>query len=129
MDIRHRIKEPEMKLYLTLILAVVANFAIAGTVTLPQPVSITATATTAQYDAKYNSDNGDWYISVQPDYTTSDETVWVRAATLDYTVTGEMIAEYAGLDDGQKPSDVMTGKQISDTVMGLVVQMFYTENQ
>ena len=117
-----------MKYILTAVL-LAAIGASAETFDLGQVITFPVTCSQAEYVVeRYDTTDGTWHISVslllvspyQQAGPFSESPVRFDANThMRLTVTGAEIADYAGLYPGQKPSEVMTGKQINDAVQAI----------
>jgi hypothetical protein len=117
-----------MKKYILAALASLAISAQAETFDLGQTLTFTIACTTAEYSVnRYDPTDGTWHIAVQLNLVTpypyspeQEQPVRFDAHTsISISVSGPEIAAYAGLEPGQLPSEVMTGKQINDAVQAI----------
>ena len=104
------------------VLALTATIASATVIDLPAPITYTITVTQAEYSVdNYNTDNGTWLISVRLMLTAPQLVdAEIRIDTWkQIEVTSAEISTAAGLAEGVKPSEVMTGAEITTAVMSV----------
>jgi hypothetical protein len=113
-----------MKKYILAALASLAISAQAETFDLGQTITFPIACATAEYSVdRYDTTDGTWYISVQLNlaapYQDDQHVRFDVYSSVRISVSGPEIAAYAGLEPGQLPSEVMTGKQINDAVQAI----------
>ena len=102
-------------------LALIATIAHAETFTLPAPMSLTFTATTAEYNvSRYDTTTGNWTIDVRLNYELAQPIQAEARMQTWFTceVTAQELAAYFEIPEGTV-SETKTGAEISAAVQAI----------